>query len=295
MKTNLLVKTLRRNAKIGLALTLAVIAGSVTATAGYVYWTTIQPQPQPVELRIFIASSLASVVAAHKTTFEQQHNCKIILNTAGSNTLYNQIITESPCDVFMSADAKWTNTLNASGWLIDYDNEEANLTTNRLIVILPKANTAGITDLSNLTKAGIRIIIADWTVPVGSYTNKTLANIDRTWGNATSPLYNDTGLYVNYRSKFVANIVSYETSVQSVVSKIVLGLDGDAGVAYITDANAQGANLEYLDIPNSVNVVGTYGLGVINATSHLDLAQQYVDSWLSVAGQNLLGTYGFGL
>ena len=88
------------------------------------------PTPQPVDLRVFIASSLTNVVANMTQAFDQANNCNIIVNPSSSSALYTQITSGSPCDVFMSADTKWTKQLNSSNLL--YNNNYVNFTTNSL-------------------------------------------------------------------------------------------------------------------------------------------------------------------
>jgi molybdate transport system substrate-binding protein len=276
-----------------IVLVVVIVCASV---AGYlIYNGTFSAKPAPVELRVFIASSLIHVVENMKNEFNEANNCNIAVNSAGSNTLYQQITSGSPCDVFMSADIKWTKQLNDSGLL--YNNNYENFTTNILEVLLPKDNPKNITSLLDLIKPGVKILIADPSVPSGSYTNKTLDKIDATWGNASSSLYKGAE-WQNYRANFLANVVSYETSVEEVVGKVSLGLGtADAGVAFVSDAvygAMTGAQLQYIQIPSAVNTKGTYGIAVINATSHSDLAQKFMAFWLSTEGQALLQTYGFG-
>ena len=278
------------------AIALMVIAACASAL-GYLYYIgafSAATQP-PTQLRVFIASSLINVAQNASQTFEKANNCQIIFNSAGSNTLYQQITSGSPCDVFMSADFKGDNQLNASKYL--YQNSYQNFTTNTLTVLLPKGNSKNITSLLDLIKPGVKIVIADQSVPAGSYTNTTLNKIDATWGNASNPQYMGPA-WQNYRANFLANVVSYETAVENVVSKVSLGLGtADAGIAYVSDATygtMTGAQLQYLQIPSAVNTRGTYGITVIGDTSNADLATKYLNFWTSSDGQNLLQTFGFG-
>jgi molybdate transport system substrate-binding protein len=250
--------------------------------------------PPPTELRVFVASSLVNVVQNYSQTFEKTNNCKIIVNSGGSNSLYQQITSGSPCDVFMSADFKWTKQLNISGLL--YDNYK-NFTTNSLEVLLPKDNPQNIASLLDLVKPGIKIVIADTSVPAGSYTNTTLAKIDAILGNSSSPQYLGPE-WINYRSRFLLNVVSYEVTVEDVVSKVSLGLGiADVGVAFVSDAvygTNTGAQLSYIQIPSAVNTQGTYGIAVIGNTANSDMATKYVNFWVSNEGKNLLQSFGFG-
>jgi molybdate transport system substrate-binding protein len=224
--------------------------------------------------------------------FEQANNCKLTINSAGSSTLYQQIVAGSPCDVFLSADFKWGKQLNASGLLY---NSYQNFTENSLIVILPKDNPQNITSLLDLTKDGVKIVMPDPAIPSGSYANTTLNKIDQTWGNASSPAYLGAD-WENYKTKLSANVVSYELQVEDVVGKVASGLGtADAGIAFVSDAIAQGSNLQYVEIPQDVNTIGTYSISIIGSTTKVDLATTLVNYWLSTEGQELLNTYGFGI
>ncbi len=257
--------------------------------------TTSPTLPPPTELRVFVASSLVNVVNAAKAEFETANNVHITVNSGGSNALYQQITSGSPCDVFLSADFKWPKQLAAAN--LTANNAYQNFTTNTLTVLLPQDNPKNITSLLDLIKPGVKLVIADFAVPAGSYTNTTLTKIDATWGNASSPKYLGPE-WVNYRTNFLVNVVSYETTVEDVVGKVSLNLGtADAGVAFVSDATygqMSGAQLQYLSVPASVNTRGTYGIAVIGETSNNDLATKYMNYWLSTQGQTLLSTYGFG-
>lgn len=245
---------------------------------------------EPVELRVFVAASLINVVENASETFEKENNCKILFNSGGSDKLYQQISSGFPADVYMAADSKWTKKLKDDGLL--YNSEYWNFTTNKLIVILPADNPKNINGLSELTEPGIRIVVADWSTPVGSYTNQTLTKIESTWGNTESIKYKGVE-WENFRDKTIRNIISYEPSIDYVVSKVKLGYC-DAGFTYISDVAVQGSSLKYIQIPDDVNTIGTYGIATLKDSKHPDLATRYVEFWLSNDGQQLLKDLGFG-
>lgn len=290
--------------KIGLIIVAVAIAGSAT-TIGLVLWTMNQNN-QPT-LRVFMASSLTHVVGNETTAFEKQYNCKLVINSGGSNTLEAQIALGSPCDVFMSAANKWTKTLNSSGLLDNYTSKCNNFTTNKLVVITPEGNTkvTSLLDLANnVTKP--KIDIANSSVPVGNYTIQTLLKINSTYGNPGNPSKYKGGAWVNYYGNFMANVQSQEPSDETVVTNVNLNLDYDAGIVYISDVTYPGApsSLTWIPIPYDVNTIGTYSIGVINQTaqrsytesaSQLTLAWEFVNFWLSTSGQTLLHTYGLGI
>jgi molybdate transport system substrate-binding protein len=228
--------------------------------------------------------------------FDQANNCNLVINSAGSNTLYTQITQGFPCDVFMSADIKWTQQLNKSGLL--YNNYYTNFTTNSLEIILAQGNPKGITSLEDLAKPGVKLVLPDPSIPSGSYTNTTLWKIDSTWGNASSPQYVTSGAYVNYNYTVHQNVISYEPTVENVVGKVSLNVGAaDAGIVFASDATygtMTGAQVQFLPIDNSVNTRGTYGIAVVSGTSQSAMAQKFMNYWLSDQGQSLLQQFGFG-
>jgi molybdate transport system substrate-binding protein len=242
------------------------------------------------ELRVFAAASLANVVNANKARFEKENNVKLIFNFGSSSSLYQQLFSGAPADVYLSADFKWTKKLNESSLL--YNNQYYNFTKNKLVAIMPKDNPKNISSLLDLTRPNVKIIVATPTAPIGKYTNITLSKIEEIWGDEHSPEYRGAQ-WKNYRDRVVKNIVSYEPTVTHVVSKVALGVC-DAGFVYVSDTKSQQSGLKYIEIPDEVNTIGTYGMAVINSTSRLSLAVKYVDFWLSDEGQMLLADYGFG-
>jgi molybdate transport system substrate-binding protein len=275
----------------------ATVHPTATPTTAPTYWPTASPPPtpQPVDLRVFIASSLVHVIDNMTADFEATNNCHLIVNSAGSSTLYTQITSGSPCDVFMSADQKWTKQLNTSGLL--YNNDYVNFTTNSLEIIIAQGNPQGITSLADLAKPGVKLVLADPAIPSGSYTNTTCWKIDQTWGKVGNPAYVSDGSYVNYNYTVHQNVVSYELTVENVVGKVSLNVGtADAGIVFVSDGvwgNMTSAQVQFLPIPSSVNTRGTYGIAVVGQTTQSDLAQKFMNYWLSDQGQTLLTQFGF--
>jgi molybdate transport system substrate-binding protein len=261
-----------------------------------------QPEPSPTsnlspspvnmtrELRVFAAASLANVVNAHKVKFEKENNVNLMFNFGSSSSLYQQLFSGAPADVYLSADFKWTRKLNESELL--YNHEYYNFTKNKLVVILPEDNPKNVSSLLDLARPNVKVIIATPTSPIGKYTNLTLTKIGEIWGDEHSPEYRGAQ-WKNYHDRVIKNIVSYEPTVSHVVSKVALGVC-DAGFAYVSDTKSQKSGLKYLDIPEEVNTIGVYGIAVMDTVSKLSVAEKYVEFWFSDEGQMLLADYGFG-
>jgi molybdate transport system substrate-binding protein len=278
---------------------LAAILVSTIIFASFVGYVTLNgaffAKNTSGELRVFIASSLTNVVSNMTSTFEKTNNCNLIINPGSSSALYTQISAGVPCDVFMSADTKWTRQLNNSQFLLN--NNYFNFTSNSLEVIITQGNPKDIMSLADLAKPGVKLVLADPSIPSGSYTNSTIWKIDQTWGKMSNSAYVNSGVYVNFNHTVHKNVVSYETTAENVVGKVSLNVGtADAGIAFVSDAvygNMTGAKVQFLPIPSIVNTRGTYGIGIIGSTSQSALAQKFLDYWTSTQGQELLTQFGF--
>jgi molybdate transport system substrate-binding protein len=85
---------------------------------------------------------------------------------------------------------------------------------------------------------------------------------------------------------------SLETDVRSVVSKIELG-EADAGIVYTTDVTAAGSKVTGVPIPDANNVIATYPIVAVKATTNAAVANAFVAYVLSATGQAKLQSFGF--
>ena len=153
---------------------------------------------------------------------------------------------------------------------------------NRLVVIFPKDNPAKIGTLNDLGRRGAKIDVADASVPVGKYTLQMLDQM------STDPAYGP-----EFKKDFLANVVSQEENVKSVVSKIRLG-EADAGVVYLTDVTAEAAkDVQTLNVPDSVNLIASYPIAVVAKSPQAMLAEKFEDFVLSDQGQEILHDFNF--
>jgi len=188
---------------------------------------------------------------------------------AGSNTLAAQIAQGAPADVFASADIALPGRLFGNGLV----QRPVVFTRNRIVLVVPAANPAGITRIADLAKPGVKLVIAGPTVPVGGYTLKVLQKL-----GLTSPV--------------LANVVSREPDVRSVLTKVVLG-EADAGFVYATDARTVPAKVKVLNVPARAQPKIWYSLAVVSASGNKAGARRFVKEVLSRAGQKKLVAAGF--
>ena len=238
---------------------------------------TTPTSPPPVKLTVLAAASLAKVFPRIGDAFTRANpGVAFTFEFAGTDALAAQIQQGAPADVFAGASTKYGDQLSAAG-LVDTPRPFA---TNRLVLILPASDPAGITSLKDLTEPGIKLVIGAETVPVGAYTRTVLTNLDAVYG-------------ASYSADVLANVVSNEDSVTSVVSKVQLG-EADAGFVYVTDALAAGSAVKTIDLPAEAQAVATYPIAVVKASKDATDAQLFADFVLSAPAQAMLRQAGFG-
>lgn len=233
------------------------------------------------EVRVFAAASLTDAFDEIATNLMEEHpGLTITVQTAGSQTLVTQLEEGAPGDVLATAN---TSTMQRAvdGGLIE--GEPVTFTGNRLVIVTPAGNPAGIESIDDLTNDGLRLVLANPDVPVGRYS--ALAFCD---------YQNDGNAPDGFVDAINANIVSEEPDVRHVLTKVQLG-EADAGVVYASDATASmlaGVELNVIEFPESVPTRAEYPIAPV-AGGNTELADAFIAYVLSDEGQEILAKYGF--
>lgn len=259
-----------------LALFLAACGPAATKSAAATP-TSSRTTITPRTLTVFAAASLTDAFKEIGATFEATHpGVTVKLNFAGSQTLRTQIEQGAEPDVFASANTKEMNTLIDDGIINRADSQI--FLNNKLVVILPTDNPAGLSSLEDLARPGIKLDLAAKDVPVGNYSRQALGLMDTSFGKG-------------FKDKVMANVVSNEENVKLVVAKVQLG-EVDAGMVYTSDAVAA-PELGSIKIPNSLNVIAEYPIAPLIGAPNPKLAAQFISFVLSPDGQAILHKWGF--
>jgi molybdate transport system substrate-binding protein len=190
---------------------------------------------------------------------------------AGSDQLALQIQQGAPADVYAAASPKYPELLYHESMLM----KPAVFATNRLVVIVPDENPGHVTSVYDLRRSGLRIVIGDKSVPIGSYTRQILDTLGVT-------------------ADVTKNVVSEETDVKGIVAKVALD-EADAGFVYVTDAKAAAAKLRVVPLPRWAQPPIRYELAVVKASAHRSAARAFVKKVLSKRGRLMLQRAGFGV
>lgn len=256
---------------VGLAiLLLSMIIGGVCAA-----------ETNQSELTIFAAASLTGAVGDLDSIFEAAHpGVQVTANFDSSATLETQIKEGADADLFLPASTKNMDNLVKEDLI---DNERVTpYATNKLAIIVPVDNPAGITGLADLAKPGVKLVSETAEVPVRKYTeqmlNKTLNNTD--YGQV-------------FVDAFKANIISEETNVAGATTKVALG-EADAGITYYSDVTRDLADkITIIEIPKEFNVVAAYNAGILTESAQPELTQEFIGLLTSDEGKAVLEDYKF--
>lgn len=230
-------------------------------------------------MTVFAAASLTESFTEIKSVFEKANpGVTVQYNFGGSPTLVTQLTQGAPADVFASADQPNMDNAVKGGVIAGTPRIFAK---NKLVIIVPKENKAGITTPKDLAKPGIKFDTAQESVPVGKYTQQALDNF------AKLPDYG-----TDFKANVNKNTVSQEDNVKAIVQKVQLG-EADAGIVYATDAQAAKNKLTIIAIPDAQNVIATYPVALVKNAKQAALGQKFVAYLLSADGQTILQKYGF--
>jgi molybdate transport system substrate-binding protein len=187
----------------------------------------------------------------------------------GSSTLATQIQQGAPADVFASANMKLPLQLHEQNRC----SRPVAFTRNALVIVVPRSNPAHIHGVHGLTRPGVTIDIAQASVPVGAYTLRVLKNL-------------------NLTKAVMRNVVSRETDVREVLSKVALR-EVDAGFVYATDAKTVPGKVRVVKLPARAQPNVQYGICVVSTSGEKAAAHAFIKRVLGKAGQRKLHKYGF--
>jgi len=247
-----------RQVRVGVA---TVVAALLCALAVAVTVAAAAPRRTAAQIRVLAAASLTNVFPQIDSTPKYSF--------AGSDALAAQIRLGAPADVFASANTSLPNALYNAG-LVE---KPVVFTTNKLVIVTPKSNPAGIKTVFDLRKPGTKLLVGTPTVPIGSYTRTILRNMAL------------TGI--------LSNVVSQETDVRSILSKVALG-EADAGFVYVTDAATVSDKVNVIRLPAWAQPPVRYGIAIIKSTQDRADALAFINKVLSADGQAKLKAAGFG-
>ena len=228
-------------------------------------------------LTVFAAASLTDAFLELGGAFDAKTGHTTRFQFSGSQTLRTQLENGARADIYASANRAQYDPLISSNLL----ERGQILLRNRLALIVPKSSTR-VRSLKDLTLPGIKLVIADKTVPAGDYTRRMfeVVNTSRVYGR-------------DFAARALKNVVSEEPNVRQVALKVSLG-EADAAVVYRSDVTPNlKTTVRAITLPERFNQTALYPIGVVRASPQPEAARAFIQYALSPEGQRILKKWGF--
>ena len=256
---------------VGVAMVLCMILALIGCGAA----NEISSAPETVELTIAAAASLTDVTAEIAEAYKAvAPNVTLTFTYASSGALQTQIEEGAPIDIFMSAAQKQMNALQDESLLLE--GSRSNLLENKVVLIVPKDSTLGITSFDDLTQDAVKTVAMGdpASVPAGQYAEEVLTSL---------------GIVDTVEAK--ANL---GTDVRQVLTWVENG-EVDAGIVYATDAATTDNVTVVCEAPiGSVKQI-IYPVAILKASANVEAAQAFIDFLKTDDATAIFEKYGFAI
>lgn len=217
-------------------------------------------------ITVFAAASLTEAFTTLGKGFETANpGTSVKFSFGASSALATQITQGAPADVFASASAKNMDQVVTAKAAAN----PSPFARNVMEIAVPPSNPAKITQLSDLARPGVKVVLCQVEVPCGATAAKVFAN-----------------------AQLTVTPVSLEADVKSTLAKVTLG-EADAALVYVTDVRAAKDKVTGITIPADVNASTTYPIAALTGSKNPALAAAFVDYVLSADGASVLTAAGF--
>ncbi len=174
------------------------------------------------------------------------------LSFAASGTIAAQIRQGAAADVVVLADSRVMDALSREGLV----QGRVAVAGNALAVLVPSGG-AGVTDVADLARRGLRLAVATPGVPLGDYTRQALAHLGA--------------------QRVLANVVTEEPDAAGVLGKVSLG-QVDAGIGYVSDLRS--GRVRGFALPDAAQPDIRYEAAIAAGAPRPRQAREYLE-WLS--------------
>lgn len=241
---------------------LLVVAGTVSCSS------VAQPADgRPAELIVFAASSLTDAFADVEQIFEAEHpEVEVEVIVDSSSTLAEQVVAGAPADVLATADEATMQRVTDEGLAA---RSPVTFARNQLTLVTPADDRTSVQSAVDLERDGVTYAVCVPDAPCGA---------------AARALLDLLGVD--------AEPVTEEDNVRAVLTKVTAG-EVDAGLVYVSDAEAAGADVGVVDLPRAGEVLTVNRITALSQAAEPELARDWVTLVSSAQGQRVLASYGF--
>lgn len=211
----------------------------------------------PVPLAVYAATSTRDVLQALEKQYESTHGVDLIFNFGSSGDLSNQIVAAAKADVFLSADDKEMDKVEAARLVLAGTRRA--LLSNRLVVIEPADGASAFTapfEASQIAKPEVKLISLGnvETVPAGRYAKAWLEKV---------------GVWSKVAERILPGV-----DVRAALAAVESG-GAQAGIVYRTDARSKKVRI-VLEVPMEEGPKISYPIAVLDGRPDKKEASRFV-------------------
>lgn len=229
----------------------------------------------PRELMVYAAASSRDVLAALEADLEKAHGVDLVFNFGSSSDLANQILAAAQADVYLSADEREMDRLEAAGLLAE--GTRRSLLSNQLVVIEPADPRAPLprpfTPTALTTPAVERLSLGNVeTVPAGRYAKAWLERV---------------GVWAAVEPRVLPGV-----DVRAALAAVESGA-ADAGIVYRTDAARSTRAKVVFEVPLAEGPKISYPIAAIAGRPGREVAEALLASLTQPAAAAVFDRFGF--
>jgi molybdate transport system substrate-binding protein len=222
-------------------------------------------------LLILAAASTTDPIEELAAAFEAETGTAVRVTTGASNALARQLVAGVPGDLFLSANAEWAEAVEREGLAV----ESRPLLGNRLVIVTPRGNPAGIASPGDLLGERVqRIALAGEKVPAGLYAEQALRHAGVL-----------AGLVENNR-------IARGQNVRLTLGFVETG-EAEAGIVYATDARASQKVDVVHTFPPEAHAAIVYPLVLLKSPRSDGAGRRFLDFLFTSAATAVFERHGF--
>lgn len=266
-----MITTMNNNSLVTRLLTLSLWVGGMDLSRADDAVATPTGEHLSGAILIYCAAALKEPISEIARQFEKDTGVKVEMTVANSGQLLGQIQTTHIGDVYIPAEMDFVTQATKKGLTQGEPPEFCQL---HPVILVRKGNPKNIQELTDLTKPGVKLSLADASAAIGK---------------VQLELFKKNGLDGGAISKNTINAPAMVTDVALAVKlgTVDAGIVWDAVAAQVSDAT------DIVRIPDDKNIVSRVAACTLSGSRNPKAAQAFLNYLVSEAARTVLKTKGF--
>lgn len=272
----------KTNKKFNFVYGLIFLASMLLLVTGFTFCGNLTANAaNTITLKIMAADALPKPLTEIGAIFKKEHpGVKIDYDFLGSGVLKGDITEGAPCDIFLSANAKFQKQLIQQGFLKSY----RIFAYDYLAAATPYNNPAGVTEsnlIEKLMDPGVTLATSSpHADPAGDYTWKMFKIIDERIPGAFGKI---TG-HANHLLD------------AALVMPVLVSGNTDLGILYasqLLELKRSGAKINIIPISKKYNTRAKFTASFLKQSKYEELDKEFIKLLFSAKGEKILQYWGF--